>query len=108
MERHEIGVVGVGLLGGKFIEYDSDEDEVDSFRQNPDMMVGKAGPEHPRQYAPCDIYQNKGPDILKTELGDINVNSDSCSAVSSNSGDSDDEGKSNRSDSNASSDVGKQ
>ena len=48
MERHEIGVVGVGLLGGKFIEYDSDEDEVDSFRQNPDMMVGKAGPEHPR------------------------------------------------------------
>lgn len=57
MERHDIGKVidGEGLFG-KFVEYDSDEDEVESFQQNPDMMVGKVAPEHPRAYAPCDIY----------------------------------------------------
>ena len=58
-------------------------------------MVGTPAPEHGK-YAPVKgIYKNAGPDIFKADTAEINGDSDSCSAVSSNS-DEEDISKSNR------------
>lgn len=70
-------------------EFDSDDDEVDALGEpDPDRLVGKAGPEFPvKHIAPNGVYAGtQAQDLfVPASTGEINLNSDSCSAVSSNS-----------------------
>ena len=107
MERHE-GDIGQHQneesLYAKYNEIDSDDDELfvgnqRNSEQDPDSLVGKQLPEFKKSsFAPAtDIYDNNGPTAgyfkENGQGNDMNVNSDSCSAVSSNS----DDGRSSKS-----------